>query len=134
MNVEASNCGGETVTFEVFEDDGSFGDDDITTATPAGTNPSSINFPSSGNLGFVDWNAFYMEDNEIGQSYPPEFYFTATILSEEMDSNLLEVLNTAACVGITSCADYPEELCNADDTCGVEEEGQTGCGITPRIT
>lgn len=133
LNVEGSNCAGETITFEVFEDDGSFGDDAITSA--GGTNPNPIlSFPSSGNLGYIDWNAFYMPDNEIGQSEPPEFYFRATVQGssplEQRDSGNMNVLNAGACAGITYCSDYKTQGECDPDLCTAGENEPT-CDETP---
>jgi len=130
LNVEGSNCAGETITFEVFEDDGSFGDDAITSA--GGTNPNPIlSFPSSGNLGYIDWNAFYMPDNEIGQSEPPEFYFRATVQGssplEQRDSGNMNVLNAGACFGYNFCNELPQNLCGVCDVGGNEPT----CDETP---
>lgn len=125
--VGASNCDGEEITFEIYEDD-TAGDDLITPLELTNIN----SYSSSNDNGL--WRAEYIDDTgAFDDGGNPEFYFRARVTStgEELDSNVMTVLNSGACVGITSCADYPQELCNRDDSCGVEEVGQTGCGITP---
>ncbi len=119
LNVEASKCEGRTITFEIFKkEEGARPDIDIT--REGGANPSPIaSFPSDNGLGYVNWNAFYIENTRTGQRYPPEYYFRATVLGssplERKDSGLMKIYNKGDYVGINLCGDYTDkDECNND--------------------
>jgi len=110
----SSNCSGENVSFDVWEQDPIVNDDVI-------TEPNNAQFNSSG-WAVGNWIAEFQGDGAFGDL--PEYRFKATVegISISADSGLgggiqeLQV-NTTSCNGIVSCVDYTSELeCN-DNAC-----------------
>ena len=141
LNIIGSNCGGKTINFEIFEKDGALNpDDDIT--LHGGTNPSPITFPDGEATTSATWTAFYMPDNDGGQSDPPEYYFRASVQGESIsatssnngydDPLLLKVFDPIMCVGISLCSHYTdEEMCNNDESfCNIADNEDATCGTS----
>lgn len=73
--ISEGNCLSETVSFEVREDDGLLGFDPIL------NQPSNATFNTNGSLS-TSWVAEYQPDGFGGLNDPPEYYFNATLLSD----------------------------------------------------
>src|SRR3989344_5703362 len=83
LNVQGNNCGGQTVSFVIWEDDTTSGDD------PVNINPSNVVFVSNGVV--RSWTAEWQSD---GLGNDPEYYFIAqstTNSSINAQSGLLTV-------------------------------------------
>ncbi|MBI2664471.1 hypothetical protein HYX10_03970 [Candidatus Woesearchaeota archaeon] len=96
LTAEGNNCGGETVSFHVAEDDAGEGS---SVAEPISVQPSDADFGSSA---VSSWTAEYHPDNS-GADDPPEYYFTAALLSEPgvaVNSTLLRVYNGSVPDGV----------------------------------
>lgn len=134
--VGGSLCDGETVSFEIKEDD-TAGDDDVE------TNPVDVTFSGASATG--TWIAEWQEDG--CETCDPEYYFTATVSGvgsvTSVDPELTVVQSSVACVGISQCRNYDNEedcemdLCqagitsvednNPDLTCGTEYNALMEC-------
>jgi cysteine-rich repeat protein len=133
LNILTSNCDdGENVSFVVEEyDTGLFNGND-----PVLNNP--VNAIVTGNIATGIWQAEWQDDSGGTQENPPEYLFTATIVSngekrESLDPKL--IVNTrldAMCLAIHYCGDYTNETaCNDDENmCDVARYGIPGvtCG------
>ncbi len=127
------DCDGDDISFIVKEKDAFPNlDDDVK------INPLDVHFDSSRyNHGYWIAEAQDNNDEEGGQTYPPEYYFMATVAStgEKLESsNLLEVLNRdITCAGINYCSDYLNQLDCERDNCEVGEDSvptNINCGET----
>lgn len=112
-----SNCIGQAVLFDVWEDDTAPNADDAVT-----TNPSSATVGSGGSA-TTTWTAEYQDDTDGLESNPPEYYFRATIsgVGTVTSSNPELTVNQQApfCSSVTTCADYPDSSTCNGDTCSV---------------
>lgn len=113
--VEGTGCGGQNVSFEVWEDDLT-GDDPVT------TNPVSVTF--SGTKAVGTWAAEYQNDGIGGGD--PEYYFEAsvsgsgTVNSQNKGNPLLTVIDQSApCSSISICGDYSGQNSCDVDLCAV---------------
>jgi len=128
--VGTTECNGKGISFVVMERDAFPNSND-----PVNIEPSSIIFDSSiTNYGY--WIAEGQEDDDTdgGQTYPPEYYFTAIVTSTGDDlesSNILEVFDkSVTCSGISYCSDYLNQEDCEGDLCTVGDESVVGvsCG------
>lgn len=79
--VEGQNCAGEQLNFEIFEDDGGIGDDNVQ------TNPDPISF--NGSTAIANWPVEWQCDgNVLGvcTAGTPEYYFVATLVSNPIQT------------------------------------------------
>jgi cysteine-rich repeat protein len=91
LTVTGTNCNGQTVSFEVREDDSPLGTDEVS------TNPSNVIMNS--NLATGTWTA---EWPDVGGETTPEYYFIAsvnenTIESSRSSANELHVTQNSYC-------------------------------------
>ena len=139
LNFQATNCNGKTITFFVLEKDdgvmGVGGGDDNVVTEPA---PIVYNSPSTYGI----WTAEGQEDNDesLGESYPPEYYFRVVVDNEEKaessnedteDPLLLKVgSQDTACSGISYCVNYNNQQDCESDICtiGVDSAVGISCG------
>ena len=120
LTVEGTNCDGEELTFEVWEDatgeilDG--GDD------PASVNPASTTF--SGGIATTTWTA-ERENDCGGLCNPPEYYFNASLTNGENIESIdrLGVFKVGVCIPKT-CSEIATRE-GKDEVCG---EWQDECG------
>ncbi len=149
LNIQTENCnGGESISFEIKEKDGSIDDgflefnDDAVFENPAN---QIINMNSA----TATWTAEFMNDYSWlgGETNPSEYYFIGRIVergedSEYLSSNLLNVTEDldAQCSSIAYCNDYSTpESCSADacqvgettapagTSCSGKFNSETGC-------
>ncbi len=116
LNLQGTNCDGETLSFEIWEDD-LVGDDSV--------NINPVNVVFSGNSATGTWTAEWQSD--FGSD--PEYYFVATIIStgdriESKDiSPLLTITQTGEqivnCTDISLCMHYTNETTCENDDCEV---------------
>jgi hypothetical protein len=108
LDLTGTNCDGKTIVFEIKEDDNFLNYDDSVIV-----NPSNIVF--IGTSSYALWVAEYQDDTDGGQSNPPEYYFTASVLgiTESITSSISE-LNTLKVTQPINCGDL---LCNGNETC-----------------
>ncbi|MFH1607847.1 MAG: hypothetical protein ABIA78_01815 [archaeon] len=105
LNIIGTDCDGQTISFEVWEDD-LVGDD------PVSINPVNVIF--TGNSATGIWTAEWQDD----VSSDPEYYFIATVVGESetiTSSNQLTVtqpLGTCAQIGGTTCTG--EQYCSGN--------------------
>jgi hypothetical protein len=146
LGVDAStNCSGEIIFFEVFEQTQGSG---VVVTHPAEDEPGGGIFFTAPGPGMTTWKAEYHNDtNDDGEW--PEYYIKAEI------SGITSLLSTAGsgtgyallfvednetifpwdCTGITLCSDYTDPGNCTSDWCGVADwsvnvtDGK-GCGIT----
>lgn len=134
LNLEGTNCNGETITFEVREDD--FLSSDFV------GNPANIVFGSPNNYG--TWIAEWQDDTDGFQTNPPEYYFIATVqrTSESITSprdyyNMLKVTSIIQCIGLNYCPQYVTEYSCEYDICNVgyfSVPSSIFCGETVNLT
>jgi hypothetical protein len=120
--VEGTNCEGESISFEVLENQGT------------SMSTFSSNYPSG------TWQTSWMDDGLFQGN--PEYYFTATFDTQTIDSQdigneLLEVEEDTPidwCVEnfIDDCADYDEAHCEVDvcEVADVSAPGAFECEVT----
>ncbi len=118
LNVQGTNCDGQTISFEVREDD-LVGDDPVT------TNPVNVVF--SGNSATGTWIAEWQDDDGVIESNPPEYFFIARFGESEQiisstsleDELTVTQIPQAYCSNITICSDYFDDNNCENDICGV---------------
>ncbi len=130
LNLKGAYCNGETITFEVREDD--FLSSDFIENLPV------IVFGSPNTYG--TWIVKWVDDNGGLQTNPPEYYFIATVegTSESITSSrsydyMLKVEEIIQCMGVNSCSNYLTESICESDMCGVGEDSAPNsifCGET----
>jgi hypothetical protein len=128
LNLDGTDCDGETITFEIREDD--FLSSDFV------ANPTSITYGSPNNYGI--WITQWVDDKTGLQDNPPEYYFIASvqgtsksITSSRNYDEMLKVEETIQCTGINYCSDYIGESICESDMCDVGEgcaPGTISCG------
>ena len=143
LNLEGTDCNGKTINFEVKEEDGLFNPDD-----PVITNPSPILFDSPNTYGV--WTVEWQDDNDGGQTNPPEYYFLASvqgesesITSSKAADDMLKVESIMECIGRNYCFDYTTEAsCESDFcnlgynsapeaiSCGLLFDSVSGCNVS----
>ncbi|MFH1308275.1 MAG: LamG-like jellyroll fold domain-containing protein [archaeon] len=121
LEVTGTNCDGETINFEIWEDDLINGED--ASDDPVINNPLSVTF--SGTTATGTWTAEY-QDDVVGN---PEYYFIA-----EVDSNPSETITSASDLQVQEIvAPYCGDLtCNGDEICGDTDnapECNTDCDV-----
>ncbi|MFH1326958.1 MAG: hypothetical protein ABIH59_02425 [archaeon] len=123
-----SNCGGKTVSFEIWEDDFLGGDD------PANINPHAADLVldplSTDTFATTTWAA-ELQGETFPEEYPPEYYFIAEIitLGKSMSSKnsgpykLLEVFESNLnCDEIFICDQYLNEISCNNNLCDKDGE------------
>jgi cysteine-rich repeat protein len=129
LNVLTNNCNnGEIISFVIKESDGFLNPDDDVINNPQ-------NAIVTGNSATGLWRAEWQDDRDGSQSNPPEYYFTATILSNNNQKQSLEpklIVNEvlAGCTLINFCSDYTDETDCNNDKCIVARNSVAGitCG------
>jgi hypothetical protein len=134
LNLEGTDCNGETITFEVREDDFL----DFLVPGDFVANPSNIVFGSPNTYG--TWIVKWVDDEGGLQTNPPEYYFIATVegASESITSSrsydyMLKVEEIIQCMGVNYCSNYLTESICESDMCGVGEDSapnSISCGET----
>ncbi|MDP3917443.1 MAG: hypothetical protein Q8Q42_04125 [Nanoarchaeota archaeon] len=113
LEVITTNCQGLAMSFDVKERDGFGGSDDN-----VATNPVNVNVALDGTA-VTNWTAEWQAEG-WPESDPPEYYFTATLVSTGeniQSSNELLVYQTIPELpeGIVICSDYGnQQACNDD--------------------
>ena len=98
LNIQTSNCNGKTASFVIKEDDSPGIDDNVI------TNPSNVQISSINE--FSTWDeAEFQEDTELGESNPPEYYFTVTVDGKNKESSPRLLIVT----------EDPEEWCDLNN-------------------
>ena len=117
LNVQGNNCGGQTVSFVVWEDD--------TTSTDDAVNVNPVSVAFSGNTATGSWAAEWQGDGLLGDD--PEYYFLASVSgagnsplsSGTLDNQLLHVNQSTVifqCSDIATCGNYVNQNdCNNDE-------------------
>ena len=117
LNVQGNNCGGQTVSFVVWEDD--------TTSTDDAVNVNPVSVAFSGNTATGNWAAEWQDDGILGND--PEYYFLASVSgagnsplsSGTLDNQLLHVNQSTVifqCSDIATCGNYVNQNdCNNDE-------------------
>ncbi|HOU79201.1 MAG TPA: hypothetical protein PK255_01300 [Candidatus Pacearchaeota archaeon] len=123
LNIVGTNCGGKTINFEIFEKDGSFNEDDLVTSTPITTT-----FPTSGTSASVVWDSVYIPDNDgIGQSDPPEYYFNATVRGSSPLVSITSPNSKVSDDGLLRVSQFVPSTCNLDGRCDGPIENCSNC-------
>ena len=119
LNVQGTNCNGQSVSFIVWEYDTTSGDD------PVSVNPASVLF--SGNSATGIWVSEWQNDGPLGGD--PEYYFISNVVGSSLSSGtssgqLLNVNQSASvsqCGNIATCGNYPDSISCNNDACDVAE-------------
>ena len=138
LNISGTNCNGKTISFKIWEKDGGLwdGDDEVT------SNPSNILFNETNYYSI--WNSVFLDDSSWGQSNPPEYYFTASVVgttisltSSKLDTDMLKVSQPILCgdgicsVNSETCSTCSTDCGNCPPVCGnsiIEGTEQCDCG------
>jgi cysteine-rich repeat protein len=91
LNLEGAGVNGREISFRVLERDAGGTDDNVI------ANPPNMFFV--GDIGYTTWIAEWQSDKDEGQTNPPEYYFTATVItyppgsmtSSTADADMLKV-------------------------------------------
>ena len=92
------NCAGKTAIFQIYEDDGALGTDQVR------NQPPTVRFDANGKAN-TSWLAEFQTDGFNGINNPPEYYFNATVDASTVKSADPLLLVTQATAGTFSKGD-----------------------------
>ena len=117
LRVITTNCQGQQLSFEIKERDTLNPDD------PVNINPANVFIVLDRGTTVTNWTAEWQAEG-IFESDPPEYYFTATLVSTGQNiqsSNELQVYQQAPllCDGVVTCSNYLNQQNCENDICRV---------------
>lgn len=125
FTLSVTDCNGQNIEFEVWEYDTGLAADD------QASSPASIVVSGTGTQAVVGtWTAQWMDDDDIIENNPPEYYIKAKYSNQENSSedsttpfrymNVTKSTTGGSCTGIVSCGDYPDQTSCTSNNCSVQ--------------